>query len=87
MVIREESNSKVVIKEIVVIKKIHNFIEFFNPEIKILSINLKNEILELYIDNCSTVLQTEIYNLQKDIAIYLSNEFQIKIDKVNVISI
>ncbi len=87
MVIREESNSKVVIKEIAVIKKIHNFIEFFNPEIKILSINLKNEILELYIDNCSTVLQTEIYNLQKDIAIYLSNEFQIKIDKVNVISI
>ncbi len=87
MVIKEESNSKVVIKEIAIIKKIHNFIEFFNPEIKILSINLKGDILEIYINNCSTVLQTEIQNIQKDITIYLSNEFEIKLDKVNVISI
>ncbi len=87
MIIREESNSKVVIKEIAIIKKIHNFIEFFNPEIKILSINLKDDILEIYINNCSTVLQAEIYNLQKDITIYLSNEFQIELDKVNVISL
>ncbi len=87
MVIKEESNSKVVIKEIAIIKKIHNFIEFFNPEIKILSINLKGDILEIYINNCSTVLQTEIQNIQKDITIYLSNEFEIKLGKVNVISI
>ncbi len=87
MVIREEANSKVVIKEIAIIKKIHNFIEFFNPEIKILSINLKGDILEIYINNRSTVLQSEIHNLQRDITIYLSNEFEIELDKVNVISI
>ncbi len=87
MVIKEESNSKVVIKEIAIIKKIHNFIEFFNPEIKILSINLKGDILEIYINNCSTILQTEIQNIQKDITIYLSNEFEITLNKVNVIII
>lgn len=87
MIVREEMSSKVTIKEIAVIKKVHNFIEFFNPNIKILSIDLKEEILTIHMDNCSSVLQAEIYNLQKDIILYLDNEFQINLKKVNVISI
>ncbi|MFV0288118.1 MAG: hypothetical protein ACK5HR_01510 [Mycoplasmatales bacterium] len=82
-----EIKSTVRLKKNLILKKIFKFLEFYYKEIKIISIDLVEDEVSLYIDNRHHLNNKEIVELQMSIKKYTNNEFALNITKVNIINL
>lgn len=82
-----EIKSTVRLKKNLILKKIFKFLEFYYKEIKVISIDLVEDEVSLYIDNRHHLNNKEIVELQMSIKKYTNNEFALNITKVNIINL
>lgn len=84
MIIKDTEETTVRIKKIVVLKCLYKYIKNELSDVKVLSLDLIDNELYIYIDSKKVILNTLLKDLQKMSNKYLKNEFGINIDRVNI---
>ncbi len=87
MSLNTETKSSVKLKKNLILKKIYKFLKFYYKEIKVISIEIIEDQVYLYIDNRHRLNNDDVVELQTSVKKYANNEFALNILKVNIINL
>ncbi len=87
MILSKNIDSIVKVNENMVIKKIYDFLKLYYNDLKVISIKILDDDVYLYIDQKNTKTQKLLVQMQQEIKKYIFNEYNVKIKKVNIITL